>query len=93
MWVREQCIYALFTAESNRKVNICGYCSLNSNRKTPTRVKTKKKKRKREQKRKVENVEYKHTHSMCFIVIFLKNPRLLAQLFQYAPLAPTPTLF
>ena len=52
LWVRKQCIYALFTAESNRKVNICGYC------KTPTRVKTKKKKK--EQKRKVENVEYKH---------------------------------
>ena len=54
LWVRKQCIYALFTAESNRKVNLCGYCSLNSNRKTPTRVKTKKKK---EQKRKLENAK------------------------------------
>ena len=33
-----------------QKVNICGYCSLNSNRNTPRRVKTKKKrKRKKEQ--------------------------------------------
>ena len=32
---------------SLQKVNICGYCSLNSNRNTPKRVKTKKKKKKR----------------------------------------------
>ena len=33
-----------------QKVNICGYCLLNSNRNTPRRVKTKKKrKRKKEQ--------------------------------------------
>ena len=32
---------------SLQKVNICGYCSLNSNRNTPKRVKTKKKTKKR----------------------------------------------
>ena len=34
---------------SLQKVNICGYCSLNSNRNTPKRVKTQKKKKKKEQ--------------------------------------------
>ena len=34
---------------SLQKVNICGYCSLNSNRNTPKRVKKKKKKKKKEQ--------------------------------------------
>ena len=32
--------------DSLQKVNICGYCSLNSNRNTPKCVKTKKKKKK-----------------------------------------------
>ena len=32
---------------SLQKVNICGYCSLNSNRNTPKRVKKKKKRTKR----------------------------------------------
>ena len=32
---------------SLQKVNICGYCSLNSNRNTPKRVKKKKKKKKK----------------------------------------------
>ena len=45
LWVRKQCICALFTAESNRKVNNCGYCSLNSNRNTPNENSWKKKKR------------------------------------------------
>ena len=76
LWVHEQCIYALFTAESNRKVNICGYCSMNSNRKTPTRVKTKKKKGTNTQsrKRKVENVEYKHTLKHLNVDISLIRP-------------------
>ena len=34
---------------SLQKVNICDYCSLNSNRNTPKRVKTKKTKKKKEQ--------------------------------------------
>ena len=34
---------------SLHKVNICGYCLLNSNRNTPRRVKTKKKEKKKEQ--------------------------------------------
>ena len=61
LWVREQCIYVLFTAETNRKVNICGYCSLNSNRNTPDENAWKKKTETQCRKRKVENVEYKHT--------------------------------
>ena len=40
---------------SRQKVNICGYCSLNSNRNTPKRVKTKTKK----QKKKKQNAAWK----------------------------------
>ena len=46
LWVHEQCIYALFI----KKVNICGYYSLNSSRTPPkTRENKKKKKKKKEQ--------------------------------------------
>ena len=50
---------------SMQKVNICGYCSLNSNRNTPKRVKTKKKKE--------QNASWKRrlgiqTHTICIIV-------------------------
>ena len=41
LWVHEQCTNALFT----EKVNICGYCSLNSSR-TPPKTREKKKKKK-----------------------------------------------
>ena len=45
---------------SLQKVNICGYCSLNSNRNTPKRVKTKKKKKEQNAVGNAE-AEYKHT--------------------------------
>ena len=37
---------------SLQKVNICSYCSLNSNRNTPKRVKTKKKKKEKKKRAK-----------------------------------------
>ena len=48
---------------SLQKVNICGYCSLNSNRNTPKSVK-KKKKKKKKNKMQLGNadLESKHTH-------------------------------
>ena len=45
---------------SLQKVNICSYCSLNSNRNTPRRVKTKKKKRNKTQLGNAD-LESKHT--------------------------------
>ena len=49
---------------SLQKVNICGYCSLNSNRNTPKRVKTKKKKKKKRTKRSLETQTWNpNTHS------------------------------
>ena len=50
---------------SRQKVNICGYCSLNSNRNTSQRVKKKKKEKKKEKKNKTQlgnaDLESKHT--------------------------------
>ena len=47
---------------SPQKVNICSYCSLNSNRNTPKRVKTKKKKKNKTQLGNAD-LESKHTLS------------------------------
>ena len=63
LWVHEQYTDALFTAKKSTfavKVNICGYCSMNSNRVTPKRVKKKKKK---EQKHRCGFSGSKHTLS------------------------------
>ena len=51
-----------------QKVNICGYCSLNSNRNTPRRVKTKKKKKKKKgTKRSLKTQTWNpNTHLMIF---------------------------
>ena len=46
---------------SLQKVNICGYCSLNSNRNTPKCVKTKKKKKKNKTQLGNADLESKHT--------------------------------
>ena len=48
LWVHEQCTDALFT----EKVNIDGYCSLNSSRTPPKTHENKKKKKKKRTKRK-----------------------------------------
>ena len=47
---------------SPQKVNICGYCSLNSNRNTPKRVKKKKKKKKRN-KTQLGNADLESKHT------------------------------
>ena len=53
---------------SLQKVNICGYCSLNSNRNTPKRVKTlkkKKKKNKKKQKRSLKTQTWNPNTHLC----------------------------
>ena len=49
---------------SRQKVNICGYCSLNSNRNTPKRVKTKKKKKKEKNKTQLGNADLESKHTL-----------------------------
>jgi len=58
LWVREQCICALFTAE----VNNCGYCSLNSNHNTPMKTREKKKKKKKQKRNATQLKSNPNTH-------------------------------
>ena len=53
---------------SPQKVNICGYCSLNSNRNTPKRVK-KKKKKKKGNKTQLGNADLKSKHTAIIHLI------------------------
>ena len=51
---------------SLQKVNICGYCSLNSNRSTPKRMKTKKKKKRNKMQLGNVDLESKHTLKLAW---------------------------
>ena len=54
---------------SRQKDNICGYCSLNSNRNTPKRVKTKtKKKKKKRSKTQLGNADLESKHTLSQFV-------------------------
>ena len=48
---------------SLQKVNICGYCSMNSNRNTPKRVR--KKKKKKGNKTQLGNADLESKHTLC----------------------------
>ena len=55
-------VNSIYVHCSRQKVNICDYCSLNSNRNTPKRVKKKKKKKKKNKTQLGNaNLESKHT--------------------------------
>ena len=56
-------VHSIYVHCSRQKVNICDYCSLNSNRNTPKRVKKKKKKKRNKTQLGNANLESKHTHS------------------------------
>ena len=66
---------------SLQKVNICGYCSLNSNRNTPKCVKTKKKKKKNKTQLGNADLESKHTFSVSKCKGPLISSYLLLRLF------------
>ena len=55
-----------------QKVNIYGYCSLNSNHNTPKRVKTKKKKKKKSNKTQLQTQKLNtNTHLVLVVTHFL----------------------
>ena len=57
-------VNSAYVHRSLQEVNICGYCSLNSNRNTPKRMKTKKKKKKKKNKTQLGNADLKSKHTL-----------------------------